>query len=558
MNVRICSIAICMFATWGQLRAAPTTGTTAPNATVNAKSLEPFFQAIAQDRAAMVMAGDSNQLIGAFGWGDGVESVWGDRFEMYATGLLSAAENKGLGAASGYLYASRFDTTGVMLPEGALSHSLLLPQQTSSGFLSPLGFATLPAGVSSSTTKLWGLDIFKNTIQQSPIFALPSAYDLRGHITYRTLPQDAGGQFSPMWDTSLIQGIQNVIPPMVLVSPTGKGYDTVSLDLPYSNAAGAGSNGFFRLRLNHKLTMVNNISGPLFVSFYQIERPGARGISISTLAWLGGQGFAEMATGIQLGSIPYDISVRQALSPLSMYFGRMRELMTSPKILIRLYFGGNDIYAKRVSAEEAAQSARLCIQQLQQLWFQQGWDASELYFLLVGWHVRPFGDARESVLENPALPQLRQMLGSIARDTPRTAFVDMSVLAPGAEMLAQNWWLGLVGAGTAHLTKEGYTALAKRELDALEVRLQCTSDLNGDFVVDSLDLGMLLGSWGQIDYANDLNHDGLVDSTDLGKLLGQWGTCVAIISNPTGGGGLTPEEEKVLFLPHAQHPRNQR
>ena len=50
----------------------------------------------------------------------------------------------------------------------------------------------------------------------------------------------------------------------------------------------------------------------------------------------------------------------------------------------------------------------------------------------------------------------------------------------------------------------------------------CIADLNDDLLVDALDLGMLLGSWGTSD--NDLDGDKVVTATDLSRLLSEWGT----------------------------------
>ncbi|MEC9374294.1 MAG: FG-GAP-like repeat-containing protein [Planctomycetota bacterium] len=48
------------------------------------------------------------------------------------------------------------------------------------------------------------------------------------------------------------------------------------------------------------------------------------------------------------------------------------------------------------------------------------------------------------------------------------------------------------------------------------------ADLNADGLINSADLGALLGSWGPSDDFHDLNGDGLVNSADLGILLGSW------------------------------------
>jgi hypothetical protein len=48
-------------------------------------------------------------------------------------------------------------------------------------------------------------------------------------------------------------------------------------------------------------------------------------------------------------------------------------------------------------------------------------------------------------------------------------------------------------------------------------------DLDGDGVVGSSDLGILLSAWGAPSGSGDINADGAVDSADLGQLLAAWG-----------------------------------
>jgi len=52
---------------------------------------------------------------------------------------------------------------------------------------------------------------------------------------------------------------------------------------------------------------------------------------------------------------------------------------------------------------------------------------------------------------------------------------------------------------------------------------ECVGDLNGDGVVDVLDLSILLASFGSSD-AGDLNGDGVTDVADLGILLASFGS----------------------------------
>ncbi|MCH2141345.1 MAG: FG-GAP-like repeat-containing protein, partial [Phycisphaerales bacterium] len=53
----------------------------------------------------------------------------------------------------------------------------------------------------------------------------------------------------------------------------------------------------------------------------------------------------------------------------------------------------------------------------------------------------------------------------------------------------------------------------------------CASDINGDSVVNGLDLTLLLGSWGSANALTDFSGDGLVNGVDLAILLGEWGLC---------------------------------
>jgi endonuclease/exonuclease/phosphatase family metal-dependent hydrolase len=51
----------------------------------------------------------------------------------------------------------------------------------------------------------------------------------------------------------------------------------------------------------------------------------------------------------------------------------------------------------------------------------------------------------------------------------------------------------------------------------------CPADLNGDMVIDTADLGILIGQFGGMGSA-DINGDGTVDTADLGILIGVFGT----------------------------------
>jgi hypothetical protein len=53
----------------------------------------------------------------------------------------------------------------------------------------------------------------------------------------------------------------------------------------------------------------------------------------------------------------------------------------------------------------------------------------------------------------------------------------------------------------------------------------CLADVNGDSVVDVLDLLAVLAAWGATGGVEDINGDGIVDVLDLQEVLAAWGPC---------------------------------
>ena len=61
---------------------------------------------------------------------------------------------------------------------------------------------------------------------------------------------------------------------------------------------------------------------------------------------------------------------------------------------------------------------------------------------------------------------------------------------------------------------------------------QCFGDIDNNGIINSGDLGLLIGAWGSCGGGKkgglccaDLDGDGLIDSGDLGLLIGSWGSC---------------------------------
>jgi hypothetical protein len=59
-------------------------------------------------------------------------------------------------------------------------------------------------------------------------------------------------------------------------------------------------------------------------------------------------------------------------------------------------------------------------------------------------------------------------------------------------------------------------------LRAPGVPVPILGDLNGDGIVNGLDLGLMLSAWGASGGPADLNNDGIVNGLDLGILLSNW------------------------------------
>ena len=85
-----------------------------------------------------------------------------------------------------------------------------------------------------------------------------------------------------------------------------------------------------------------------------------------------------------------------------------------------------------------------------------------------------------------------------------------------------------VARSTSNLTPE-FAAEAwigsEDDFDDRAVEIDCPGDLNFDGRVDSADMGLLLGLWGEDDPRGDLDRTGVVDSADLGLLLSRFGQC---------------------------------
>lgn len=86
----------------------------------------------------------------------------------------------------------------------------------------------------------------------------------------------------------------------------------------------------------------------------------------------------------------------------------------------------------------------------------------------------------------------------------------------------------LPAGGTANLLLSGTfsegngTATLNLSIDAAGTANAVSGDLNGDQIVNAIDLATMLSAWGTADSVADINHDGTVNGADLVFILGNW------------------------------------
>lgn len=103
-------------------------------------------------------------------------------------------------------------------------------------------------------------------------------------------------------------------------------------------------------------------------------------------------------------------------------------------------------------------------------------------------------------------------------------FGDVAVVTVGATSAASVAIADLDGDGDLDSANSNASASGSITV-LLNVTDTCPVDFNGDNVVDTADLGILLESFGTANGHVDLNGDGVIDTADLGILLSVFGAC---------------------------------
>lgn len=157
----------------------------------------------------------------------------------------------------------------------------------------------------------------------------------------------------------------------------------------------------------------------------------------------------------------------------------------------------------------APQSGTIAMQQAGLL------SASSRVICLRGWYQTEFADFGEAILR---VRTARGALIASATSGPlRSSDLTWTPLHVGLVVpeAGETWEVELRGT----LVTGTFVNLF---YDAMTLTECALGDLNGDGIVNAVDLSILLGAWGSDDLVADINGDGVVNSTDLALLLGGW------------------------------------
>jgi hypothetical protein len=451
-------------------------------------------------RIDIVCLGDSNQLFSGFGWQDGLTIALGEQYPMYATPILGAGDNNAIGLAISTIASPSLPPAGA--PAALLSYNDpgFGVNATPYGFLP--GGSTIPAGATIGMRLRPGNAIW-------PVNSFDADHALRLHFDYGTFETGpgetgAGAVFQPqLFQTGSFSLLHDPIDPVTGSS----GIASSTLDMP------AGIRNANDIVFRWFGSGVPDAAGPVFALYMRaedLERPN--GQSVSTLYGVGGATARDCA-----------LALRNTPGPqLRLFFERIRALQPSPRrILIRIAFGANDLTDSEPSVgpdgpfpadtdEAVADNIRAIIGEIHGVWSLAGWDPDELVFLLIGPHAR--------LEAEPAGYGFRQAISGVALDAPNIAFVNHFRIAAWTTMLVDGWYTFPTGA---HLNAFGYESMCRGEVEILLRSI--ASDLNGDCVVDTADLGILISAFGSSEPLGDINGDGIVDTADLGGLIVQFG-----------------------------------
>ncbi|MER8754067.1 hypothetical protein NKH69_00085 [Mesorhizobium sp. M0976] len=393
--------------------------------------------------------GDSNQILNGFGWDHGFQyALTTLGFPMWATGLLSQNENNGSGSAQGYLYGRIGSLIGAVSGAPAELDKYL---NKGAGAIFPAYYTYVADGSSISNSAQIGLTLSANCPIDN---GAALTFDL-----YWGSFNSGAGTFRPY--VRLGQSPFSTL--AVEAAPISTNTGALAMQHATLSIAADLTRGDKIIEFKPLRTASDGITGPYFSTYMRARNPSrTTGFAYGTLEYRGGQSARTMAYDLQQAS-------NEALTH---YFSILRADQGSgtKTIVVCINSGLNDRNETSASVGTAAiadgdsaaafiDNFRAIIARIKAIWTLNGWDQTELFWLLAVSHPQSDPDDAELV-------SYRGALQAYALYVDQAQVFDLSALAPYADFIANGWYLNPV-TDHNHMVQAGYEQVSLRELKAM-------------------------------------------------------------------------------------------
>jgi hypothetical protein len=405
--------------------------------------------AISTSKVDFVGIGDSNLLFGGHGWDEGVQWGLAQSYPMYATGLVSVAENSGSGAGTGLngSWSRRGGSIAPLTFTGAPSElAALMPSPPA---MYPHNYGHI-AGTDTITTTSTGI-----------IISTGSVLDQSSSIRFDLW---CGGLNSGSGAVNLSIRM-NQSPWTTLTTSSAVSTNTGALGVPHrvstTLAAASRAHGLECLIANGGRTL----TGPFFGTYMRaVNTDRASGWAWSNLSARGGEPLRTHAVSLQ----------GTADTAITHFFQVVRDGQSdqpNKRVVMWVNSGLNErnetsgltsVGPNPTTGGTTAafidnfEAIRL---RVESVWAANGWPLSELQWVASVSH--PVSNPDDSKLID-----YRAALSAHAATIPRCTVVDISALTNEAEMLSSSWY-NTGGSDRNHLTIAGYQQIGGRIVGAM-------------------------------------------------------------------------------------------
>lgn len=394
----------------------------------NLSSASDRINLAATRRIDVVMLGDSNQRFGGYGFSRGFDKALSDRFGQYASPIYIGAEQDGY--------------PGIFSQE---------PQFTDAVEPNHVDLFTSATTTTTTKTQNRGIGIAAN-------IPLDTAQTTRFWLAWGGFPTGAGSfsmrvryEDSPF--STLVSGAS-------ISTNTGDYALNLSfIDLPEGARVDP-------LRVKGGLAANITVTQPMTFFYQRAESINKEnGVSVSTLYAQGGASLFDFA----------DTILSYSDQQLTNYFAEVRRLqlskMLDPIVVVYINSGFNDrneasqptkgVYqlTDSSSARGYIDNLSAVMNRIEGIWRINGWDRSELSFLLIASHVS--ADPNDATLET-----YREALKTLCNKRENLSTIDISELTTYAAGVSGGWYMDPI-TETIHLTQIGYDAVSEIILNGL-------------------------------------------------------------------------------------------